>query len=79
MEARCGAGQQRPRRCTVPSERRELVGASGLPLWLFSGLLAVVYGLTVPLAAIAMALLYGDAAAAQETGEPAEPEPVPAG
>ena len=55
-----------------------LVGVTGLPLWLFSGLLALVYGLTVPLAAIAMALLYGDAVAAQEA-EQAEPETVPAG
>ena len=54
-----------------------LVGVSGLPLWLFSGVLAVVYGLTVPLAAIAMALLYGDATAAQEA-EHAVPEAVPA-
>ena len=38
----------------------------GLPLWAFSALAAVVYAVLVPLAAISMTLLYGDAVAEQE-------------
>ncbi len=43
-----------------------LIVASGLPLWAFSALAALVYALTVPLAAIALTLLYGDATAARD-------------
>ena len=52
-----------------------LVFASRLPLWLFSGLISVVYAILVPLAAIALTLLYGDAAAEhdEQATEPAEP------
>lgn len=50
-----------------------LVIASGVPLWLFSALTALVYTLTVPLAAIGMALLYGDAVAGQQqTDDPVD-------
>ena len=41
-----------------------LVSVTGLPLWAFSALSSLVYALVVPLAAIAITLLYGDAAAA---------------
>ena len=54
-----------------------LVAASGVPLWIFSGLVSVVYALVVPLAAIAVTLLYGDAVAEREETE--ANEPVPAG
>ncbi len=40
-----------------------LVVAAGLPLWLFSALITLVYALIVPLAAVGMTLLYGDAVA----------------
>ena len=52
-----------------------LVLATALPLWLFSGLAVLVYALSVPLAAIAMTLLYGDAIA--EHGNLRAEEPVP--
>ncbi len=54
-----------------------LVLASGIPLWLFSGLVSLVYAVIVPLAAIAYTLLYGDAFA--ELEEAVEPEPVAVG
>jgi hypothetical protein len=44
-----------------------LVVAASIPLWVFSALATLVYALTVPLAAIAMTLLYGDAIAARDT------------
>jgi hypothetical protein len=53
-----------------------LVVASGVPLWLFSILVSVVYAVLLPLAAIAMTLLYGDVVAEQEGAERAEPVPV---
>ncbi len=53
-----------------------LIVVSGLPLWLFSILVSVVYTCTVPFAAIAMALLYGDAVAEHEEAEHAEPVAV---
>jgi hypothetical protein len=37
-----------------------LVVAAGIPLWIFSGLITLVYALVVPFAAIAMTLLYGE-------------------
>ncbi|MEO1056749.1 MAG: Vps62-related protein [Actinomycetota bacterium] len=40
-----------------------LIVLSGVPLWLFSGLISVVVAAVVPLAALAMVLLYGDAVA----------------
>jgi hypothetical protein len=43
-----------------------LVLVPSLPLWAFSALTAVVYAFLVPLAAISMTLLYGDAVAEQE-------------
>ena len=51
-----------------------LVLASGIPLWLFSGLVSLVYAILVPLAAIALTLLYGDAAAEHE-GAPRDDAP----
>ena len=39
-----------------------LVGVAGLPIWVFSALATLVYVVIVPLAAISMTLLYGDAA-----------------
>lgn len=48
-----------------------LIVASGLPLWLFSILVSIVYTCTVPLAAVAMALLYGDAVADRDGAEEA--------
>ena len=51
-----------------------LVLAAGIPLWIFSGLVSLVYALVVPLAAIAMTLLYGDAVAELSGSE--QPEPV---
>lgn len=43
-----------------------LVGASSIPLWVFSALVTLLYILVAPLAAIAMNLLYGDAVVASE-------------
>jgi hypothetical protein len=40
-----------------------LVVAAGLPLWMFSVLITLVYALIVPLAAVAQTLLFGDAVA----------------
>jgi len=40
-----------------------LVAVSGIPLWLFSGLITLVFALIVPLAAVAQTLLFGDAVA----------------
>jgi hypothetical protein len=40
-----------------------LVLVAGIPLWLFSGLITLVYALIVPLAAVALTLLFGDAVA----------------
>lgn len=56
-----------------------LVVAAGLPLWLFSLLNGVVYVATMPLGAIAMSLLYGDAVAeSREASTDSVHEPVPA-
>lgn len=49
-----------------------LIVLSGLPLWLFSALISVVVAAVVPLAALAMVLLYGDAVAS--SSPIAEPE-----
>ena len=43
-----------------------LILVPGLPLWAFSVLAALVYAVLVPLAAISMTLLYGDAVAERE-------------
>ena len=53
---------------------------AGIPLWLFSGLITLVYALIVPLAAVAQTLLFGDAVAEQRglEIEPAD-EPVAVG
>jgi hypothetical protein len=53
-----------------------LVIATGIPLWLFSALLSLVFALIVPFAAIAMALLYGDALVEHEGATQTEPIPV---
>jgi hypothetical protein len=53
-----------------------LVVLAGLPFWLFSALIALVYALIVPLAAVAQTLLYGDAAA--ESEEAVDGDAVPA-
>ena len=50
-----------------------LVLVPGLPLWAFSALAAVVYAVLVPLAAISMTLLYGDAVAEHEGLSPRRP------
>ena len=57
-----------------------LVLFAGIPLWLFSGLITLVYALIVPLAAVAQTLLFGDAVAAQRGTEiePAD-DAVPVG
>ncbi len=49
-----------------------LILVPGLPLWAFSMISAVVYAVLVPLAAISMTLLYGDAVAEQEHQPAAE-------
>ena len=49
-----------------------LVLVSGIPLWLFSVLITLVYALIVPLAAVAQTLLFGDAVA-QSQGLEIEP------
>jgi hypothetical protein len=57
-----------------------LVLVAGIPLWLFSGLITLVYALIVPLAAVAQTLLFGDAVAEQlGIGVDAVDAPVPAG
>jgi hypothetical protein len=43
-----------------------LVAAAGIPLWLFSALISLVNALIVPLAAVALTLLFGDAVAEAE-------------
>jgi VPS62-like protein len=48
-----------------------LILVPSLPLWAFSALSSVVYAILVPLAAISMTLLYGDAVAEHEGLEPA--------
>ena len=53
-----------------------LVVASSIPLWVFSMLVSLVYAVLVPFAALAMALLYGDAVAEQQGAEQADPVPV---
>jgi hypothetical protein len=50
-----------------------LIVISGLPLWLFSILVSLVYTCTIPFAAVAMVLLYGDAVAEHDGAEQAEP------
>ena len=54
-----------------------LVLATNIPLWLFSGLVSLVFAVVVPLAGIAITLLYGDAVAEHE--ESVAPEPVTVG
>ncbi len=49
-----------------------LVLVAGIPLWLFSGLITLVYALIVPLAGVAQTLLFGDAVA-ESRGLGAEP------
>jgi len=61
-----------------------LVVFAGIPLWLFSGLITLVYALIVPLAAVAMTLLFGDAVAEHrgleiESATDATDAAVPAG
>jgi hypothetical protein len=51
-----------------------LLIVAGIPLWLFSGLVTLVYALIVPLAAVALTLLYGDAVAEKEGVENDETE-----
>jgi hypothetical protein len=56
-----------------------LVLASGIPLWIFSALVSLIYILVVPLAALAMTMLYGDARAEASGDEIASPVPVEVG
>ena len=49
-----------------------LLAFTSVPLWLFSILVSLVYVFVVPLAALAMNLLYGDAVAAGEDAPSAE-------
>jgi hypothetical protein len=52
-----------------------LVVAAGIPLWLFSALISLVYALIVPLAAVAVTLLFGDAVAeSRGIGRDGQPE-----
>lgn len=53
-----------------------LVVAAGLPLWLLSVLITLVYALIVPLAAVATTLLYGDAVAEERDDTRPAPEPA---
>ncbi len=46
-----------------------LLVATGLPLWVFAAVASLVSALTVPIAGIAMTLLYGDAIAEHESGD----------
>jgi hypothetical protein len=57
-----------------------LVVAAGIPLWLFSGLITLMYALIVPLAAVGQTLLFGDALAADQERD-AEPtsDAIPVG
>src|SRR4029078_4940120 len=48
-----------------------LLLAPGLPLWAFSALASLVYAVLVPLAAISMTLLYGDAVSQRDELPPA--------
>ncbi len=50
-----------------------LVLVAGLPLWLFSVLVTLVFALIVPVTAEAITLLYGDAVAESQGAEAAEP------
>ena len=50
-----------------------LLLVAGLPLWLFSAGMAVVYAVLVPLTATAQTLLYGDAVAELRESDRAEP------
>jgi len=49
-----------------------LVVVAGIPMWLFSALITLVYAFIAPLAAVALTLLFGDAVA-ESRGEPTEP------
>jgi hypothetical protein len=49
-----------------------LVVFSQIPLWLFSALITVFFALFVPLSALALTLLYGDARAEEQGAGPAE-------
>jgi hypothetical protein len=50
-----------------------LIVFSGLPLWLFSTLATLVYGLVVPVTALALTLLYGDAVTQKATVDERDP------
>ena len=54
-----------------------LVLVAGIPLWLFSGLITLALALIVPLAAVGMTLLFGDAVAESRDMDP-DPEPIAA-
>jgi len=49
---------------------------AGLPLWVFSAIVTLIYALIVPLTSIAQTLLCGDAIAEKSGAEAAEPVPV---
>ena len=49
-----------------------LVIFSGLPLWIFSTLVTLAYGLVVPVTALALTLLYGDAVTEQQPADDRE-------
>jgi hypothetical protein len=53
-----------------------LLVAQGLPVWVFSGLVSLIYALIVPLAAGAQTYLYGDAWAERSSAESARAEPA---
>jgi hypothetical protein len=46
-----------------------LLIVAGIPMWLYTGLITLVYALIVPLAAVAQTLLYGDAVAEKNAAE----------
>jgi hypothetical protein len=56
-----------------------LVLVSGIPIWIFSALVSLIYILVVPLAALAMTMLYGDASAQASGDEITPPAPVEVG
>jgi hypothetical protein len=53
-----------------------LVLATGLPLWAFTTMAAILFSLAVPFAALVVTLLYGDAVAAADAAEPVPVGPM---
>jgi hypothetical protein len=49
-----------------------LLVVTGLPMWLFSSLVTLIYAFVVPLSSLAVTLLYGDAVAAERGADAME-------